>query len=279
MYPLARINVPRLEPFEMGIHAKSDIFVSEHLRINGIWEPFETLVTTKLIKPGDIVYDIGANIGYYSIIASKLVKESGKVISFEPEPTNFRLLKFNLKKNRCSNVVCEPLAVSDGTGVTHLYLSEDNLGDHRIYKSGPRRKRLRVQQINIDNYPFASNEKIDFVKIDTQGAEYKIVSGMKGIISKCRDDIKVILEFWPDGLDLANDNAEKLLCLMGELFAKFLVIDEQNETLFELTLDEISRMSTGTLRKNIKSKQINILCFGSFQTFEKFTAVDSQKRG
>ena len=49
MYPLAKICVPEMEPFEMGIHSKTDKFVSEHLRINGIWEPFETLVTTKLI--------------------------------------------------------------------------------------------------------------------------------------------------------------------------------------------------------------------------------------
>ena len=115
------------------------------------------------------------------------------------------------------------------------------------------------------------------MKIDTQGAEYKIISGMEEIISKYRDDIKVVVEFWPDGLDLAKDSAEKMLSLMGGLFVKFLVIDEENETLFELALDDLSKMSAEALRKNHKSKQINLLCFGSFQTFEKFASGDTQK--
>jgi len=271
MYPLAKINVPNIEQFNMGIHAKKDIFISEHLRINGIWEPFETLVTTKLIKPGDIVYDIGANIGYNSIITSKLVKESGKVVAFEPEPTNFKLLKFNLSKNNCSNVVCESLAASDEVGATHLYLNEDNLGDHRMFKTSLRRKRIRIQQIDIDSYPPASTEKIDFVKIDVQGAEHRVVSGMEHVISNNRDIIKVALEFWPNALDMAGNSADHLISLMAKLFSKFLVIDEPNETLFEVTLDQLAIMSRGSLRKK-EDSQINILCFGSPRSFAAFLA-------
>lgn len=274
MYPVAKINIPGMESFEMGVHSKKDLFISKHLTVDGIWEPFETLIITKLIKQGDIVYDIGANIGYYSIIASNLVKNSGKVFSFEPEPTNFRLLKFNLKKNRCSNVICEPIAVSDGPSETYLYLSEDNLGGHSIYKSDLKRKRLRVPQINIDKYPSAFSGKIDFVKIDTQGAEYKILSGMKDVILHNRDIIKVVIEFWPNGLDMAGNSADQLIILMEKLFSNFLVIDEPNETLFEVTPDQLATLSSGSLRKK-KDNQINILCFGSLNSINQFLVGDT----
>ena len=62
----------------------------------GIWEPFETKIVKKLVQRGDVAVDIGANIGYYTLLFSRLVKLSGKVFAFEPEPANFSLLKKNI---------------------------------------------------------------------------------------------------------------------------------------------------------------------------------------
>ena len=79
-----------------------------------------------------------------------------------------------------------------------------------------------MAQINIDNYPSAFSQKIDFVKIDTQGAEYKILSGMKDVILHNRDIIKVVIEFWPNGLDMAGNSADQLIILLEKLFLMIL---------------------------------------------------------
>lgn len=105
---------------------------SLNLSINGIYEPLQTELVKKEIKKGDVVLDIGANIGYYTLIFAKLVGEDGKVFVFEPAPTNFSFLKKNVEINSYKNVVLVQKAVSNKTGKLKLYLSEDNIGDHRI---------------------------------------------------------------------------------------------------------------------------------------------------
>ena len=77
------------------------------------YEKIETQVMKDNIKKGDVVIDCGANIGYYSLLFSKLVGDSGKVFAFEPDPTNFSLLQKNLKENNIKNVIALNLAVSD----------------------------------------------------------------------------------------------------------------------------------------------------------------------
>ena len=75
------------------------------LSINGIYEEFETELVSKEISKNDVVVDIGANIGYYTLIFAKLVGENGKVFAFEPDPSNFALLKKNVELNGFRNVV------------------------------------------------------------------------------------------------------------------------------------------------------------------------------
>lgn len=100
------------------------------------FEKFETQVMEKIIKKGDIVIDCGANIGYYSLLFSKLVGESGKVFAFEPEPTNFFLLQKNLKENNITNVKALNLAVSDKEGESVLFLDKDSSGSHSMSSRG-----------------------------------------------------------------------------------------------------------------------------------------------
>jgi hypothetical protein len=94
------------------------------LSIFSIHEPLETGLVKEKIKKGDVVLDIGANIGYYTLIFAKLVGEEGKVFAFEPEPTNFSLLEKNVEINGYKNVVLIQKAVSNETGKIRLYLSK-----------------------------------------------------------------------------------------------------------------------------------------------------------
>lgn len=139
------------------------------------------------IKKGGLVLDIGANIGYYTLLMSKMVGESGKVYAFEPESKNFEILQKNIKLNNINNVVIEKLALSDKVGRSFIALSEDS-GQHRLSDSG-----LEIQTTTIDTY--FGNKKIDFIKMDAEGSEYKIFRGMSQ-----RPDM--ITEFYYKLLDL-----------------------------------------------------------------------------
>ncbi len=81
-----------------------DRVMSHYLLEDRAWEPVETEALRQELRRGDVVVDVGANIGYYTILASRLVGEGGKVYAFEPEPDNFAMLQKNLKANGCTNV-------------------------------------------------------------------------------------------------------------------------------------------------------------------------------
>ena len=78
-----------------------------HLSTKKIYEELGTEIVKKEVKEGDIVIDIGANIGYFTLLFAKLVGPAGKVYSFEPEPSNFSILKKNVKVNEYRNVILE----------------------------------------------------------------------------------------------------------------------------------------------------------------------------
>ena len=109
---------------------------SDSLRLstNDVFEPYTTQVIKQNISSGDIVIDIGANIGYFTLIMAKCIRENGKVFSFEPEPKNFELLKKNVEINNYSNVILEKKAIGKKTGTTKLYL-------HNSIKNPPFLKR------------------------------------------------------------------------------------------------------------------------------------------
>lgn len=132
---------------------------------------FFVKVLQKNIRYGDLVLDVGANIGYYTMLMSKIVGDSGKVYAFEPEPKNFEILQKNIKINNIKNVIIEKFALSDKIGKSYLQISKDS-GQHRLSDSG-----LETQTTTIDNY--FGNKKIDFIKMDAEGSEYNIFKGMK----------------------------------------------------------------------------------------------------
>jgi FkbM family methyltransferase len=109
------------------------------------------------------------------------------------------LLTRNVEANGYKNVVLVNKAVAEKTGKVRLYLSGENSGDHRIYDSGDGRGWVEVGSVRVDDYFRRSRVKIDFVKMDVQGAEYAVVRGMKGVLSRNKK-VVVASEFWPIGL-------------------------------------------------------------------------------
>lgn len=159
------------------------------------------------------VLDIGANIGFYSVMLSKLVGNAGEVHAFEPAPRNFEFLVKNTA--HLSNVVGHKLAVAGETGRIKLYLSEKLNVDHRTYDCGQDRLSTDVDAVSIDDF-FRNGERFDFIKIDLQGYDYYAVSGMRETIKRS-PGCMIIGEFYPSGLKKAGVEPRKYIELLEEI--------------------------------------------------------------
>jgi FkbM family methyltransferase len=269
---LTEIKLPNLPAYEFHVHDDADIFVSDQILKHGIWEPCETNLFCQIIQPNDTVLDIGANIGYYSSIASRLVGEGGKIYAFEPEQRNFKILKLNVLNSEIGNTICINQAVANYVGECTLHLSPENLGHHSFLDNINYTETQNVPVISIDDYFAGNPEKIDFVKIDVEGAEREVLDGMQNVLRRNRECIKVILEFWPIGLNEAPGGLGLALETMQGLFEKFMVIREEENSILEITFDEIVEIGkTGILHD--PDVLVNLLCFGCHDSFEKTARV------
>jgi FkbM family methyltransferase len=199
---------------------------------HGIYEPFETGLFLKEIKSGQTVVDVGANIGYYTLLAARLVGPEGRVYAFEPDPTNFGLLRKNVEANGYKNVVLVNKALSNKNGKTKLFINPANRGDHRVYDSGDGRASVTIETVTLDSY--LKKKKVDFIKMDIQGAEPLALEGMKKTI-RASKGLKLITEFSPDSIKLAKGDPKKFLAALQALGFKLSEISEKKKELSLVT--------------------------------------------
>lgn len=160
-------------------------------------DAFEILLLKQLIKEGDVVIDIGANIGFYARIISGLVGEKGSVHCFEPDLKNFEHLE--KEAGGLLNTKLNQNAVSSSTGVLRFYTSPNLNVDHRTYEPEHYESVTEVKAVAIDDYLKSFGKKVDFIKMDIQGFEWQALQGMKDCLQN-NPDLKMISEFWPYGL-------------------------------------------------------------------------------
>lgn len=167
---------------------------SLYLSVHKDWDDFETTLLEKEIQKGNVVLDLGANIGFYTLVLARLVGEKGKVYAFEADPTNFEILKKNVEINGYKNVILINKAVLDKNGKIKFYVDEGNTAGNSIYQ-GKNTKSLEVEAVRLDNY-FTKDRKIDFVKIDIEGSEFRAMMGMSKLLKENKK-IKIMTEFYP----------------------------------------------------------------------------------
>ncbi|MCB0509105.1 MAG: FkbM family methyltransferase [Bacteroidetes bacterium] len=158
-------------------------------------DKYEIALLKQHIYNGDVVLDIGANIGFYTKILSSLVGEMGKVYAFEPDEKNFAYLKKNV--GHLKNVELINKAVSDKTGKITLYHSDLLNVDHKTYATENYTSKTEIDCVAIDD--IIPEQKVHFIKIDIQGYEYFAFKGMQEVMKKS-EDLKIITEFYPYGL-------------------------------------------------------------------------------
>jgi FkbM family methyltransferase len=169
----------------------------------------EIELLTRYVRKGDVVLDIGANIGFYTKILSRLVGEDGKVYAFEPDETNFRYLKKNA--GHLKNVEFINKAVSNKTGNIILYKSDLLNVDHKTYATADYSSTTEIGCIAADDA--IPNRKVDFIKIDIQGYEYFAFQGMKEIMHQNKN-LKILSEFFPYGIKQSGTNIYEFFDLL-----------------------------------------------------------------
>ena len=217
---------------------------SLQLSTNGVFEPYTTQVIKQNISGGDIVIDIGANIGYFTLIMAKGIRENGKVFSFEPEPKNFELLKKNVEINNYSNVILEKKAIGNKTGTTKLYLADrkNNIfssGMHRIFRSDLVSQipdPISINIIKLDDYlqDLKFIKKIRLIKIDVEGAEFDVLKGMNKILDENKE-IEIVMEFSSENLEDYGSNAYDVVDFLMNKGFKLSVINEVEKRMEEVT--------------------------------------------
>lgn len=215
-----------------------DSIDSLELAKNGVYEAFATDLSKKLIKRNGIVIDIGANIGYYSLIFANVVGEKGKVYAFEPDSTNYALLVKNVCTNRLTNVITEQRAVADENGRIRLYHCLINKGMHRIFRSENDWDSTEIEAIRLDDYFQSGSRKINFIKIDIEGAEPAALSGMEQVLN-ASPDVKILTEFHPLALRESGFEPREYLDILEKHGFRFYVIDEENRSLRFAKSDEL----------------------------------------
>jgi FkbM family methyltransferase len=161
---------------------------------SGDYERGTTRVFKELLRPGMVAVDVGAHVGYYTLLAARQVGPSGTVVAFEPDRRNFRVLRQNVRLNGYRNVRALPMAVSDRRGEARLFTSELDSQDHSLYELPLVSDRgVSVETTTLDAF-FDAREwpRVDFVKIDVEGAEPAVLRGMRGLVERCPEMTLVI---------------------------------------------------------------------------------------
>lgn len=250
-------GVTRL-PFK--VHADTSDPVSQSIASSGIWESFESELVWKGLRRGDCFIDIGANIGYFSVLAATRVGGEGRVIAFEPEHNNHALLKDNAALNAHSQYTLHAVAASDADGEGQLFLNPENLGDHQIYATDDR----AVQTISLRPIDalLEPQTKIDLIKIDVQGAEQKAMAGFAQGLAHNAGHLLLLLEFWPRGLARAGGDAHQLLQMMLALGLKPYVVEHLKHALLDGPVTDIEAWIDDVMANAQNEGFLNLLFAG-----------------
>jgi FkbM family methyltransferase len=173
--------VKTLKGFKLIIDPETDKGIEYNIFQHGIYEKGTLDAFECIIKKGDIIIDLGANIGLTTIYESILAGKDGKVYSFEAHPKTYEILNKNISLNKCNNIYSVNKAISDNISAGFIYDNLDiNRGAASLMKKNENQKAHRTDLTTLDNFVKENNiNKIDFIKIDIEGYELKALKGFQ----------------------------------------------------------------------------------------------------
>ncbi len=156
----------------------------------GTFEKEVARTLLEIVQPGWVVFDIGAHIGYFTLLLAKLVGPHGRVFAFEPLSENFQTLEENVRMNECRNVVLENQAVAAMSGMMSLRSNDS----HRLTSTASLvhgRPMGEVGVVRLDDYTQGIPERIRLVMMDVEGGEAAVIEGMRDTITRHRPTLLI----------------------------------------------------------------------------------------
>jgi FkbM family methyltransferase len=151
----------------------------------GSYEYEQRLLFERLVTEGSVVFDVGAHVGFYTLLAATLVGTRGKVYAFEPLPANIQYLKTHLRLNRIANVTVIEKAVSDNPGVA-TFVEESSSAMGHFSEQGA----LTVPTVSLDDLLLKGEIPFpDFIKIDVENAAWCVLTGAESLLRSARPTI------------------------------------------------------------------------------------------
>jgi FkbM family methyltransferase len=206
-----------------------------------LYQPNVSNYLLKNLKKGGVFIDVGAHVGFYSLLSSKLLGENGRVFSFEAENTNFHFLQENVILNKLKNIKIVNKAVGSNNDVAELFINPLNEGGNslvnddyyydndekwrveKIIKIFPNKiLKQNVEMVSIDHFLHNNNLdnlNIDMIKVDVEGAEYDVLLGARNLLFK----------FSPAIICEVSKNQDKINDLLEELNYKVYCIDKNGD--------------------------------------------------
>ncbi len=199
--------------------------VAPHIMMFGIWEPNYTAVFQRLIRPGDTVFDIGAQLGVYSLLGSAATGLGGKLFAFEPNARFAALLKRSLSVNGFASFAkVHNVAVGAETGTTKLRFSWEYAGGGHLNDGLPPKAAGQEEQncriVALDELFRDEAFTVDVIKMDVEGSEAKAVRGMRKLLARS-PRVRIMFEFSPQMLAAHGTSAAELIGQLEELGMQF----------------------------------------------------------
>lgn len=251
-FGLKGIQLAEVDGSKMYVICK-DWAVAPTMLFAHTWEPAETAIFKRYIKEGMTVIDAGAYIGYFSILSSRLVGNTGAVYSFEPSPDNAAVLRKNVELNSCINIRVIQQAVSNCIGQATFYPNPQNSSGSTMFNNYSTVRKAEDPKIVVPTTTLdkiVGDSKVDFVKMDIEGGETAALKGMQGII-KNNPELKMIVELFPIGLKRVGSSLEEFVDSLQQHFFLYIIEKDGSTSFTDLA---------GIRRAVKKTAVINLFC-------------------
>jgi FkbM family methyltransferase len=204
----------RWRELKVEIDRPRDI-IQKHILFQGYFEYYESRFVRDSLALGQVFLDIGANVGWHSLLAAQRVGPTGRVIACEPVSTTFGRLKRNILINNFRQIEPYQFGLSDRDAELNIFECEyDNSGAHSLHSPGSAAPIEKVKVRNGDQFLDELDlRRIDLCKIDVEGAEVEVLNGLTVTLSERRIK-KLLIEINPDGLKRSSHSADELIDLV-----------------------------------------------------------------
>jgi FkbM family methyltransferase len=200
-------------------------WLGRHVYATGEYEPATAAVIKAILRPGDTFVDVGANVGYFTLLGASRVGPRGRVFAFEPVPHLRKQLAANVRLNRFATVTVRGEAIAEQPGEAEFFLGPaDHCGTSSLRSVAGSAGTLTVRTGRLDDM-LPAEQKVRLIKIDVEGAEYAALCGMHDCLRRHHPDL--VIEVTDAFLRAMGHSAEMLFRFLRETGYRMYVIDHR----------------------------------------------------